>query len=349
MQTQDDATLHLINPLRNPYGGSEQRTLETARLLRRSGPLQVWCAPNAAQELIDKADARALNPLMFAFPRRGTIVFVGTYFSVGRWIGLATPTRVVVIFNTDQPRWLRDNLARITSCGRSAEVIYTSVGLRARHHGAGPVMESPIDLDRFAFRAPLPATLRPFTVGRYSRDDPSKHHADDPALYRRLVAMGIRVRLMGATCLAPQLRGVEGIELLPEGTQTPQAFLASLDAFVYRTADTWYEAFGRVIFEAMAAGVPIVCARRGGYTSYTTHGHSALVTDTTDEIVAALQSLRDDPVQAAAMARIARGVVENVQRNARRQLIALLRGAPSEHSRDVHDVFAATGPSPRGD
>ncbi len=348
MQNNDDATLHLINPLRNPYGGSEQRTLEMARLLRRSGPLQVWCATNAAQELVQRADARPLNPLMFSFPRRGTIVFVGTYFSVGRWIGLATPSRVVVIFNTDQPRWLRDNLARITSCGRSAEVIFTSVGLRARHHGAGPVMESPIDLERFAFRAPLAAPVRPFTVGRYSRDDPSKHHADDPALYRRLVAMGIRVRLMGATCLAPQLRGVAGIELLPEGAETPQSFLARLDAFVYRTADTWYEAFGRVIFEAMAAGVPIVCARRGGYASYATHAQSALITDTTDEIVVALQSLRDDPVQAAAMARAARGVVENVQRNARRQLTALLGGAQA-HGQRNHDVFAETQPAPPGD
>ncbi|MEO6927606.1 MAG: glycosyltransferase, partial [Casimicrobiaceae bacterium] len=230
------------------------------------------------------------------------LVFVGTYFSIGRWIALSAPARVVIIFNTDQPRWLRDNLSRITHSGCSAEVIYTSHALRVRHRGVGPVLESPIDLTRFPFRDPLNAPAQPFTVGRLSRDDASKHHAEDPALYRRLAAAGIRVRLMGATCLASQLADTPGIELLPAGAQSPLAFLRSLNAFIYRTADHWYEAFGRVVFEAMAAGVPVVCGSRGGYAGYLEHGRTALLGKSTADLAAAVLALRADSLLAATLA-----------------------------------------------
>lgn len=38
----------------------------------------------------------------------------------------------------------------------------------------------------------------------------------------------------------------------------PKDFLAKLDVFVYYTHPEWVEAFGRVIFEAMAVGVPVI-------------------------------------------------------------------------------------------
>jgi len=42
------------------------------------------------------------------------------------------------------------------------------------------------------------------------------------------------------------------------GEQSPREFLKDLDVFVYYTHSSWVEAFGRVIFEAMAAGVPVI-------------------------------------------------------------------------------------------
>jgi glycosyltransferase involved in cell wall biosynthesis len=332
VQSDDDATLHLINPLRNPCGGSERRTIDMARMLRRRRPVVVWAARDAAPALVEEAGARIVTPLVGRFPRTGTLVFVGTYFSVGRWIGLASPQRVVVIFNTDQPHWLRDNLARIAACGRSGEVIYTSVGLRARHRGNGPVLESTIDFARFPFRDPGQAPERPFTVGRLSRDDRSKHHAEDPALYRRLAAAGVRVRLMGATCIAAELAGVDGIEILPAGAMTPLDFLRSIDCFVYRTSTTWYEAFGRVVSEAMAAGVPLVCSPSGGYAHYLTAGGDALVAGDTAAIAEAIFAVRDDRSLASRLASRARKSVEAVQRRAEHQLFALLGVTPGNYA-----------------
>ncbi|GIO23427.1 glycosyltransferase [Oceanobacillus sp. J11TS1] len=42
------------------------------------------------------------------------------------------------------------------------------------------------------------------------------------------------------------------------GEVPPKDFLANLDVFVYYTHPNWVEAFGRVIFEAMATGVPVI-------------------------------------------------------------------------------------------
>ncbi|WP_416147717.1 glycosyltransferase [Salipaludibacillus sp. HK11] len=42
------------------------------------------------------------------------------------------------------------------------------------------------------------------------------------------------------------------------GEETPQHFLKNIDVFVYYTHSDWVEAFGRVMFEAMAAGVPVI-------------------------------------------------------------------------------------------
>ena len=350
MPRDDDATLHLINPLRNPCGGSERRTIDMARSLRRCRDVVVWASGNASRPLVDEAGARIINPLLARFPRRGTLVFVGTYFSIGRWIALASPARVVVIFNTDQPRWLRDNLARITTCGRSGEVVYTSVGLRARHRGSGPVLESTIDIRRFPFRDPGDAPARPFTVGRLSRDDCTKHHAEDPALYRRLAAAGIRVRLMGGTCIAAELAGVDGIEILPAGAMPPLEFLRSIDCFVYRTSSTWYEAFGRVVSEAMAAGVPLVCSPSGGYAHYLTPGADALVVGDTEAMAHAVIAVRDDRSLASRLATRARREVEAVQRRAEHRLLALLDGTSSTTSagaraRDDADVAGHEAPA----
>lgn len=345
----DDRTLHLINPLRNRYGGSDRRTIETRQLLSDHCDVNVWCASDASPQLKREAGARVINPLLFRFPRRGTLVFVGAYYSIGRWIGLTSPARVLVIFNTDQPRWLRNNLARIASSGCSAEVIYTSYGLRDRHNGVGPVLESPIDLTNFSFRDPAEARERPFTVGRLSRDHASKHHAEDPALYKRLALAGIRVKLMGATQLAGVLAGTPGIEILPEGAMPPAQFLRGLDAFVYRTSHTWYESFGRVVFEAMAVGVPVVCAPAGGYAQYLIPGRTALLAEDTDKLASAILALRDNPVMAAELARSARAAVEAQQANAQRQSLALLLGDPLPGATASFKDLAPTLRTPPGD
>jgi glycosyltransferase involved in cell wall biosynthesis len=286
------------------HGGSEHRTIATWSLLKPFCDVRLWSEYRPAPRLAAMLPIRRIAPLAFSIPFGGTLVFMGVYFRIGHWVRFARPERVIVVYNTDQPDRLAKNLRRIASCGKPAEVVATSAALAERIGQPMPLLESPIDL------APFLAVDRPartsFTIGRMSRDDTTKHHDEDVNLYRMLAALGCRVRIMGGTCLAPRLAGTPNVELLPAGAEDPVTFLRSLDCFFYRTHERWFEGFGRVVFEAMASGLPVVCSARGGYADYLENGHDGLVFETTAQAVHAIFDLRANPKFRAAMGAAAR-------------------------------------------
>jgi glycosyltransferase involved in cell wall biosynthesis len=167
----------------------------------------------------------------------------------------------------------------------------------------GRIARSLMDLQPFLavaearFSAPAAAPPPPgrptrrFTVGRVSRDAPDKHHPDDPGLYRMLASRGLRVRIMGGTCLAAALAGVEGVELLPAGAEAAPDFYRSLDAFFYRTG-TSTEAYGRVVVEAMAAGLPVVAHEHGGYAEVMRDGVSGFLIRSQEDAYDAVMALQ---------------------------------------------------------
>ena len=295
--------MHLVNPLWDASGGADWRTIDTWRLLRAHADVRLWSEYSRAPAFAQYPVAH-INPWRLSLPRGGTLVFVGTYFRVGHWTRLASFDRVVILYNTDQPDRLAKNARRLERAGHRVDVVYTSRALKQRHRGAGAVLESPIDVERFR---PSSATRRgPFTVGRLSRDIRSKHHEDDPQLWRALALAGIRVRLMGGTCLAAELAGVPNVELLPAASEDAARFLRSLDCFVYRTSDRWFEAYGRVVIEAMASGLPIVAGARGGYADHLRDGVNACVVRDTDEAIARVLALAASPFERARLASAAR-------------------------------------------
>jgi glycosyltransferase involved in cell wall biosynthesis len=296
--------VHLVNPLWDMNGGSEHRTVATWRLLQPFCDVRLWSEYGPAPQLAATLPIRRIAPLTLSIPFGGTLVFMGVYFRIGHWVRFTRPKRVIVVYNTDQPDRLAKNLGRIESCGTRAEVVATSAALAKRVGQPLPLLESPIDL------APFLAVDRParttFTVGRLSRDDTTKHHDEDADLYRLLAAIGCRVRIMGGTCLASRLAGISNIELLPAGAEDPATFLSSLDCFYYRTNERWFEGFGRVVFEAMASGLPVVCSARGGYADYLDMGRDSLVFETTAQAMHAILDLRANPLVRVAMGAAAR-------------------------------------------
>ena len=104
---------------------------------------------------------------------------------------------------------------------------------------------------------------------------------------------------MGGTCLAPALDGVKGIELLPAGAEPAADFYRSLDVFFYRTGDS-VEAYGRVVAEAMASGLPVVAHQRGGYAEIIEHGHNGFLFSTQEQAYDAVIELRTSPALRAA-------------------------------------------------
>ena len=201
------------------------------------------------------------------------------------------------------------------------EIVYASELMkRSAGNYPGFVQASLIDLDRF-----VPAPSREpssFTVGRLSRADPLKHHPEDAALYRRLVEEGCRVRIMGpSSALEAELGGLESVTLLPAYAQEAHLFLQELDCFFYRTSEEFLEPSGRVVTEAMACGLPVVCHNRGGYAEWIEHGRNGFLFDTQQEALKILLGLKEDRALRERVGKEARRTAEELFSAARRSEI----------------------------
>lgn len=286
--------VHLVNPMWNASGGSEQRTAMLYQALARLGPVKVWSEFPIDARLTERIPVEALRG--DRHPQEGTIVFVGSYFHVGDWLARANARRLILVGNTiaPDPRLRAHELEQLAGGPVPVEIVYASDAQRARLGAPFGERIEPSPIDLLDFSPDVVSSPREgFTVGRLSRDERSKHHPLDPIVYSELVRAGAAVQVMGGTCL----RGTvpEGVLLLPEGELDAADFLRGLHCFYYRTAPELFEAFGRVVVEAMACGLPIVAERRGGYVELLEHGRTALLFDTTQEACELLRSLQGKP------------------------------------------------------
>jgi glycosyltransferase involved in cell wall biosynthesis len=306
------AAVHVINPLWDPQGGSDWRAVEMYEALSESTVVRLWSPFDPAPAFRDRYPVLTVRPALGRWPVGGSFVFVGAYFRIGHWFKAAFPQRTILVYNTHQPDRLVKAIARLEAWHRTpVEVVYTSPLLRRLSHRPGPVIESPIDIDKFFPKSRVPKPCS-FTVGRLSRDVPTKHHADDATVYRALLRAGMDLRVMGGTCLHERMDASARANLLPAGAQRSIDFLHGLDCFYYRTSERWLEAFGRVVFEAMACGLPVVCGRRGGYADYIVHGVNGFLFDTSEQAVALIHELRRDPSLCERIGRAARRTVEDL-------------------------------------
>ena len=143
-----------------------------------------------------------------------------------------------------------------------------------------------------------------------SRDLPEKFHCDDVSIFSNLVRDGCTVRLQGATCLETQFAGT-GVQVFPAGHFDAAHFLQGLDIFYYRTGG-FVETFGRVVFEAMACGLPVVCHAYGGYADWIRHEDNGFLFDTTDQARRILARLVADAPLRQRIGLNARRTVEEV-------------------------------------
>lgn len=288
--------VHLINPMGNASGGSEWRTLRLCEELSKHCDVHLWSSLEPNPRFSDYPIRRiALSSK--SFPMTGTFIIVGVYHELGPWIDLTRPTRTILIYNTSRPDLLRDRLHTLQRFGKpTVEIVFAARWLMDACGLSGPVEMSPIDLQRFApaEREHNDGANGSFTIGRLSRDHSKKHHPNDAGIYRRLVSEGGNVKIMGGRCLAPELDDVPEVTLLPAGAQEPDVFLKSLDCFFYRTSEKYFEPSGRVVSEAMACGLPVVCYRRGGYSEYIEDRVDGFLFDTDAEAVEILQALKAD-------------------------------------------------------
>jgi glycosyltransferase involved in cell wall biosynthesis len=307
--------IHLINPMRE-VAGSEMRVVELYKMLKDVADVTVWTEwDDPDPSLAGAIPIRQLRPRRGEFPLTGTLVFVGFWFHVGRWAWLSLAHRRIILCNT-MPKPLQHfiNMRRTVSCCgiRPVEFAYSGVEVARAIGLPGPILPSPIDLKRFTPRNDAPRESG-FRVGRISRDALDKHHREAPELYRRLVGAGCTVRIIGGTILRQWIPDAPaGLELLPLCAEDSATFMQGLDCFLYRTSDNWFETFGRVIFEAMACGLPVVAHRRGGYSQFLRDGEDALLFDTDEEAFTLVMRLKTDAALRTRIARSARRRVEEL-------------------------------------
>ena len=114
------------------------------------------------------------------------------------------------------------------------------------------------------------------------------------------------MRIRGGTCLEQQLGDESGVELSGESADAPEKFLQGLDVFFYRTRDDWYEAFGRVVLEAMACGVVVIAENRGGYVELVEHGKTGFLFKDNAEALEYFTRLQEDPALLAELKQASR-------------------------------------------
>jgi glycosyltransferase involved in cell wall biosynthesis len=303
--------IHLFNGFLNPNAGSEQEALQLFELLSRKTPVQMWATSSrASKELLAKYPIRRLSPSRGAWPRGGTYIFIGAHWRNRVWPYLApAPERLIYVFNTLHPkvRALTETHPVLLRWPKT-EYVFISA-FQAQSQGMrGEIHPSPIDIARFSPRLPRHPRAK-VVVGRLSRDSAEKHDPADLLVYEALAHAGCDVLLQGATSLAGALPEHQGIRLLPEGAKPAEDFLHDIDIFYYRSG-TAVETFGRVVIEAMACGLPVLCERRGGYTDIVRHGENGFLFDTSEEALALLKMLIAEPATRARIGHAARSTIE---------------------------------------
>lgn len=308
--------IHIFNGFQNPHGGSELEALALHALLREKADVRLWaCSSRASTTLLSAHPIQRISLMRRQVPDGGTYVFVGAHWRNKLWPYLVEkPRRLIYVYNTFHPKVvaLTSQIPTLLGWPQTEYVLISRFQKAlAGVPGTVTVHSSPIDIVRFSAK-PHPANHlpgKPLVIGRMSRDTPDKHHAEDLMVYRELAAQGFAVRLQGATCIAGKLADVPSIELYPEGAIAAAAFLRGLDIFYYRSG-AHVETFGRVVFEAMACALPVVCHTHGGYADWIKHGKNGFLFDTTDEARSILQLLAADPILRDTIGKRARSTVE---------------------------------------
>lgn len=288
--------LHIVGRFDDPFTGAERELPDLAKCLEGRRQTLLW-SDVAPHPHYRRQGVRPILAYGGQGPRGGMVLLGGVHVHTGIdvWLKQARPQRLALRYNLAQHGRLYELLGKLkTLSGIDPEVLFVSRALQLGAGLPGAIERSLIRLEPYLETPVQRPDRTAFTIGRVSRDSVAKHHPDDAALYRELAARGFRIRLMGATCLAPWLGDVPGIELLPAGAEEVRDFYASLDMMFYRTG-SFKEAYGRVVFEAMASGLPVVASNRGGYAECIAHGQDGFLFETQEQAINLVGQLAADP------------------------------------------------------
>lgn len=286
------ATIHIIAPFINANGG-DWRAIDMYLEFRQSADVHLWSQQAPHPHLADYP-IQVIRAYQGHAPNGGTLYISGSATAIGRWYDEAQFTRIVLIHNLcDQDVFYR-SMHRLSLNGlRQIDIAYASqmvkdtIGLPGEIHYPIPHPERFYPAKKTEDRR-----KEKFTIGRISSDIISKHHYRDVALYHALAKQGFEIKIVGGTCLTPWLGDTPNIELLPTINQHDvPAMLATFDCFYYRVSAHLKEAFGIVVAEAIAAGLPVVAYDEGGYSEILRNYKKGFLFETNQEALNLINQL----------------------------------------------------------
>ncbi len=298
-QSAPHRQIHLIATF-SRIGGAQSHAVNIYRLLAPHADVRLWSPQAIHRNQYSGLAISVLDEATGSYPDAGALVIFGNYFPFGDWLHKTSLQRIVVRVNTDLPEPLVERLTDIHESLRGVQLDFTFPSeLFRRTTGLPGEIEYPMpDAQRFS---PLPRERRDrhFVIGRHSRDDSTKHHPNDPALYRQLIQHGYRLRILGGVSLQAALQDASepaAIELLPLGNHDPKEFLATIDCFLYRKHPNFYETGGNVVFEAMLMGLPVVVFDdRIGASEIIEHGRNGFLVKSEAEALRCIDKLAASP------------------------------------------------------
>ncbi|MEN6556876.1 MAG: glycosyltransferase family 4 protein [Thermoguttaceae bacterium] len=175
----------------------------------------------------------------------------------------------------------------------------------------GVVIRGALDPAAFPFRPRRRAPGETFVVGRLSRPAPEKFSPHTWAIFGRMPSPRA-ARVMGwSDAVQARLGGPPPwAECLPAGAESSRRFLEKLHCLV-QLGGSAVENWPRVGLEAMAAGVPLVVDRKGGWKEMIRHGQTGFLCETDATAVECVARLaRDEPYRQAVVTQ-ARRALEN--------------------------------------
>jgi glycosyltransferase involved in cell wall biosynthesis len=138
---------------------------------------------------------------------------------------------------------------------------------------------------------------QPPSVGRHSRPVGLKFSSDIFQIYEGIKVPDLQVRMLGysAEVLQARLQARTRLRkswwLHPFNSMDVADFLSWVQVYVYKTHDTFTEACGICVAEAMAAGIPPVVENKGGLKSLVSNRETGFLCDTPQEMQAAATRL----------------------------------------------------------
>lgn len=264
-----------------------------------------------------------LIPELEKIIKKENIDIVHARSRVPAWIAYFAARRSGCIFITTCHGYYKKHLfSSVMGWGKRVIVLSNAIG---RHmiddfsvpHERIRLIPRSVDLDKFKFLSPEKKRKEEFNVGIIGRLTPIKGHLHFIKAMARVARVAPRLKIwIVGDAPASKEKYKEQVQVLVRrlglwhcteflGTQRdiPQ-ILTQLDLLVLAT--TTQEAFGRVIIEAQAAGVPVVATQVGGVVDIIEHEKTGLLVPASDH-----KSISEAVIRIFKDKELARGLAHN--------------------------------------